>query len=300
VQSGVVALLSAALPPSGFDAGRYRFGRVWATSADGARVPMSVLMPAESHHANCPLPTLLYGYGAYGFCSDPGWDSERLAVVDGGVAHVIAHVRGGGELGAAWHAAGRRESKHKSADDLVACAEELRRQGLAGALALEGRSAGGLLVGAAANARPDLFCALLASVPFVDPAGTLQDGNQPLTVNEWEEFGNPNEVGGHESVLAVSPVQTVPAATDNGVARDFPRTLLLPALNDARTGFWEAHKYADAIRSEFSASDTPVLVLTDMEGGHFRSADPEKRAQQRALEIGFVVDALRQHNAESG
>jgi len=168
---------------------------------------------------------------------------------------------------------------------------ELKHLGLSGALALEGRSAGGLLVGAAANARPDLFCALLASVPFLDPAGTLQDGEQPLTVNEWEEFGNPNEVGGFEHVRALSPVQSVPAQCPDG-PRAFPRTLLLPALNDARTGYWEALKYADAIRSEFDTSEAPVLVLTDMEGGHFRSADPEQRFDQRALELGFVLDAL--------
>ena len=153
--------------------------------------------------------------------------------------------------------------------------------------------------------------------------GTLQDGTQPLTVNEWEEFGNPNERDGHTSVLEISPVQTVPnaatvaaastaaafaatastsassassassaAAEGPAARRGFPRALLLPALNDARTGYWEALKYADAIRSEFDTSDAPVLVRTDMEGGHFRAADPEQRADLRALELGFVLDAL--------
>lgn len=215
---------------------------------------------------------------------------------------MIAHVRGGGEMGAAWHAGGRRENKSRSIHDLLACAEQLRACGLSSAIALEGRSAGGLLVGASANSRPELFCALLASVPFLDPAGTLQDGNQPLTVNEWEEFGNPNEVGGHDSVFALSPVHNVPPArSTDGVEREFPPTLLLPALNDARTGYWEALKYADAIREEYSSQEAnPVLVRTDMEGGHFRSADPEQRAELRSLELGFVIQALRHHLSTKG
>ena len=179
-------------PPRGFDPSRYVCGRLWATAADGARVPMSVLYRrdddgggggAPSSAAVPARPALLYGYGAYGECSDPSWCPERLAVVDSGMLHAIAHVRGGGERGAEWHAAGARARKPNSFGDLVACAEELARSGLAdpGAIALEGRSAGGLLVGAAANMAPHLFRAVLASVPFLDAAGTLQDAALPLS-----------------------------------------------------------------------------------------------------------------------
>mmetsp|Transcript_23466 Transcript_23466/g.79222 ORF Transcript_23466/g.79222 Transcript_23466/m.79222 type:complete len:225 (+) Transcript_23466:524-1198(+) len=211
-------------------------------------------------------------------------------------------------MGRAWHEAGRRERKPTTFTDVVACARALIASGLvrADSLALEGRSAGGLLVGATLNRAPELFACALASVPFLDAAGTLQDGALPLTVNEWEEFGNPNEVGGHEAVLGFSPVHNVvPRAR-------YPACLLLPALNDARTGFWEAHKFAIAIRSNGAgveggaaaekeekkeagagvAAPRPVLVSTDEFGGHFRPADPEERARQRAKELAFVVCSL--------
>ena len=300
-------------PPRGFEPSRYACGRLWATVADGARVPMSVLYRrgggggggggggddgggggggdgVSSSAAVSARPALLYGYGAYGECSDPSWCPERLAMVDSGMLHAIAHVRGGGERGAAWHAAGARARKPNSFGDLVACAEELARSGLAepGAIALEGRSAGGLLVGAAANTAPQLFRAVLASVPFLDAAGTLQDASLPLTANEWEEFGNPNEVAAHQTVLGFSPVHNVP----RGGA--YPRCLLLPALNDARTGFWEALKFADAVRggSGGAGAQREVLVSTDLYGGHFRAGNPQQRAEQRAFELGFVLDAL--------
>ncbi|KAL1505073.1 hypothetical protein AB1Y20_008833 [Prymnesium parvum] len=286
---GTRRLLAATPPPPGFDASRFTAARLWATSADGTRVPMSSLSPTAADGAPCP--TLLYAYGAYGASAEPAWDAERLAAAACGAAHVIAHVRGGGEGGAAWHAAGRRGGKGAGVADLLACAAALRRRGVASRLALEGRSAGALLAAAAANGAPRAFCALLASVPFVDPLGTLQDGSLPLTANEWEEFGNPNEREGHASLRALSPVHNVPPAVGgDGVAQRFPRTLLLPALRDARTGYWEALKLADAIREKHR--DGAVLVLTDMEGGHFRPADPQRRAEQRSLELGFVLDAL--------
>ena len=180
-------------------------------------------------------------------------------------------------------------------------------------MAVEGRSAGGLLVGAAINRAPDVFCAAVGAVPFLDAAGTLQDATLPLTANEWEEFGNPNEAKGLESVMGFSPVHNV----RQGVR--YPRMLLLPALNDARTGFWEALKFAHAIRtngynaewqgvegsdesacagseatgSKTTGSSQAVYVSMDLEGGHFRSADPVERAKQRGKELGFLLAALR-------
>ena len=303
VASGAASTLWAQPPPDGFDPSRYVAGRLWAPGDDGVRVPVSVLYRRDAADADqgaaaaptttpsdagspLPLPTLLYGYGAYGESSDPGWDAERIAFVDAGALHAIGHVRGGGELGAAWHAAGSRAAKPTSFADLEACARTLRDAGLAreGAIALEGRSAGGLLVGATANRAPALFSALLASVPFLDAAGTLQDGSLPLTANEWEEFGNPNEEAHHATLLGFSPVHSVP----RGVA--YPRALLLPQLNDARTGFWEALKFADAIRRNGERGNE-VLVRMGR-SGHFRSADPQQRAEERAYELGFVLDTL--------
>jgi protease II len=182
--------------PAGFEPADFACGRVWARADDGVHVPISVLMRVGSNRAAgaasvaTPMPALLSGYGSYGVCTDPGWDPERLALASSGVLTAIAHVRGGGERGAGWHAAGRREQKPTSFTDLAACAGELVDRGLAyrGAVALEGRSAGGLLVGACTNLDPSRYCALLASVPFLDAAGTLQDSSLPLTANEWEEF----------------------------------------------------------------------------------------------------------------
>ena len=293
--TGELTTLWRAPPPPGLDPSRYVCERRWADAADGVRVPISVLYRRDAADAAADaaaprLPTLLYGYGSYGEPTDPGWDAERLALVDCGAVHAIAHVRGGGELGAHWHASGRRREKANSFDDLVACAEALVGGGLAdgGALGLEGRSAGGLLVGAAAARRPDLFKAVLASVPFLDPAGTLQDGSLPLTSNEWEEFGNPNEVGAHDDILGFSPLHRVPPG-----AR-MPRCLLLPALNDARTGFWEALKFAHAIRTNGRAPEeqAEVLVRMDMEGGHFRPSNPRERARGRSRELAFVLSTL--------
>ncbi len=272
----------------------YVCGRLYATAEDGVRIPISVLKrrrrskreeEAEAADEDGALPALLYGYGSYGACTEAGWDPDRLAIADCGMLHAICHVRGGGELGRGWHAAGRRERKSTSFTDLHACAKRLIDVGLAtpGGIALEGRSAGGLLVGATLNLEPSLFCACLASVPFLDPLGTLQDASLPLTVNEWEEFGNPNEMNGFESVRRFSPVQNVREA------EEYPPCLFLPQLNDARTGWWEAHKFAHAIRS-VSGGTAPVLVCTG-DGGHFRPANPKERASGRAMELGFVVAA---------
>ena len=296
--TGELSQVWAEAPPPSFDPSRFRCGRLWVTAADGERIPISVLLPTRVEETEVVATgsgqrpvgarrgAVLYAYGSYGVCTDPGWDPERLALVDCGVAHAIAHVRGGGEMGFAWHAAGRRAGKATSFTDAVACAEAIVAAGIAtqGAVAIEGRSAGGLLAGAALNLQPSLFCAMLASVPFLDAAGTLQDASLPLTANEWEEFGNPNEANSFDDVLAFSPVHNVMQGMP------YPPCLLSPALQDARTGFWEATKYADAIRNNGCAQPHgPVLVRTDMEGGHFRPADALARARARAVELGFVL-----------
>ena len=292
--TGAVRVLWAQPLPAGFAPSEYVSGRVWATADDGIQIPISLLwrVDGDANDAGARA-ALLNGYGAYGFCTDPAWDVDRMAVASCGLVHAICHVRGGGELGRAWHAAGRREHKATSFSDMLACARRLVDAGIARAdgLAIEGRSAGGLLVGATLNLAPSTFCVALASVPFLDPAGTLQDATQPLTVNEWDEFGNPNEQGAHDDVLGFSPLHNV--QTDEA----YPPCLLLPALNDARTGWWEAHKFAHAVRTRSSdaadADANPVLVSTDMEGGHFRPADPTERARGRAYELGFVLAAVR-------
>ena len=195
--------------------------------------------------------------------------------------HAICHVRGGGELGRGWHAAGRRERKSISFTDLHACAKRLVEAGLAkpGSIALEGRSAGGLLVGATLNLEPSLFSACLASVPFLDPLGTLQDASLPLTINEWEEFGNPNEMDGFESVKGFSPVQNVREGEEY-------RCLFLPQLNDAHGG--GRRKFAHAISASTSRRRrcSCARALAAASGGGSRSE------RGRAMELGFVVAAV--------
>ena len=291
--SPTIRVLKTSTTPEGFASDDYVCGRLYATAEDGVRIPISILKRRRrtatgDEEEDGPLPTLLYGYGSYGACTEAGWDADRLTLADCGMLHAICHVRGGGELGRGWHAAGRRERKSISFTDLHACAKRLVEAGLAkpGSIALEGRSAGGLLVGATLNLEPSLFAACLASVPFLDPLGTLQDASLPLTINEWEEFGNPNEMDGFESVKGFSPVQNVREG------EEYPPCLFLPQLNDARTGWWEAHKFAHAIRSASRSSKAaPVLVCTG-DGGHFRPADPKERASGRAMELGFVVAAV--------
>ena len=279
--------------PRGFDRSKFACGRLWAVAPDGVRVPISVLakIPAAAKGAAPETrAALLFGYGAYGTCTDPGWDAERLALASTGIVAAIAHVRGGGEMGRGWHAAARRETKAVSFSDLEACATALCDAGLAarGGVALEGRSAGGLLVGACLNLNPSAYCAVLASVPFLDAAGKLQDASLPLTANEWEEFGNPNERTGHLSVLGFSPVHNVVPG------EVYPPCLLLPAFNDARTGFSEALKFAHYIRTNGAPIEAQqAFVRTDMGGGHFRPANPDARRADRALEYGFVLHHCR-------
>ena len=177
IGSSAVSVLHEQRAPRGFDPDSYEFGRVWAVADDGTHIPISLLRhKGHAEAAGGALPTLLYGYGSYGATTEAGWDADRIVLADSGMMHAICHVRGGGELGRSWHAGGRRKHKPNTFSDMVACTHRLIELGMArpGSVALEGRSAGGLLVGATMNLAPALFCAALASVPFLDPAGTLQ------------------------------------------------------------------------------------------------------------------------------
>jgi len=229
-----------------------------------------------------PRAAALYAYGAYGARHPTALTGEAAALLDAGVAVAVAGVRGGGERGRAWHAAGRRGEKPRSAADAAAVARALR--GRYGAVVGRGRSAGGLSVGGAACLAPEAFDAVALDVPFLDALGTLQDGSLPLTINEWEEFGNPHEGAAHDVIASFSPLELAKSCD----AAAFPRCLLRPALRDARTGWWEAFKFAAVLRDR-GAGD--VVVHAD-DRGHFGPRAGAAYARDVALPVAFLLRSL--------
>jgi oligopeptidase B len=232
-------------------------------------------------------PLLLYGYGAYGSThTDPGFNSTRISLLDRGFVFAIAHVRGGGDLGRPWYEAGKLERKTNTFTDFIACAEHLIEAGYTSAprLAIRGGSAGGLLVGAVVNMRPDLFRAAVARVPFVDVMNTMSDPSLPLTVIEYDEWGDPNDREAYERMLAYSPY-------DNVRACDYPDLFVTAGLNDPRVAYWEPAKWVARIRAE-QTGDALVLLKTDLGAGHGGPSGRYDWIRDLALEYGFLIDRL--------
>lgn len=256
----VVVKQQAVLGP--FDPAAYQTDRLWAEAPDGTHVPISLV-----HRRDVPqdgsAPCLLYGYGAYEVTIDPTFSSVRLNLVDRGFVFAIAHIRGGGELGRPWYEDGKLLQKRNTFTDFIACAEHLVATGYTSAqrLVIRGGSAGGLLMGAVTNMRPDLWRAVVAEVPFVDCLTTMQDVTLPLTVTEWDEWGNPvDDAAAYDYIKSYSPY-------DNIEATDYPAIYVTAGLNDPRVGFWEPAKWVAKLRA--SRSDDDVLVLkTEMDAGH--------------------------------
>ncbi|MSQ59824.1 MAG: S9 family peptidase, partial [Betaproteobacteria bacterium] len=226
----------------GYDAGQYQSELFHAKASDGTLVPVSMVYKKQERHAG-PQPALLTGYGAYGIPNDVHFSSTRLSLLDRGVIYAIAHVRGGGEYGKAWHDNGRMLKKRNSFTDFIAAAEALIAQGYTRAdqLLIQGGSAGGLLVCAVANFRPELFKAVIAEVPFVDVIHTMLDDTLPLTTGEYEEWGNPHERTYFEYMRAYSPY-------DNLAAKPYPAMLVETSLNDSQVMYWEPAKYVARLR----------------------------------------------------
>ncbi|MEQ1883002.1 MAG: S9 family peptidase, partial [Burkholderiales bacterium] len=221
----------------GYDATKYRCEILYATTGDGVQVPISLVYRIDQR-VNGPQPLLLYGYGAYGYALDVEFSSARLSLLDRGVIYACAHVRGGGEMGKRWHDEGRMLNKSHSFSDFIACAEHLigRRFTDPSKLVIQGGSAGGLLMGAVTNLRPDLFRAVVAEVPFVDVVNTMLDETLPLTTGEYEEWGNPKEKNFYDAMKAYSPY-------DNLAAKNYPAMLVETSLNDSQVMYWEPAKY---------------------------------------------------------
>jgi oligopeptidase B len=269
----------------GHDPARYRTERLWATAPDGVRVPVSVV-----HRADLALdgsaPCLLYGYGAYEIPSDPVFSSSLISLLDRGFVSAIAHVRGGGEMGRRWYDDGKLLHKRNSFTDLCAAAEHLVAEAYTrpGRLAIRGGSAGGLLVGAAATMRPDLFAAVVAEVPFVDVVTTMLDESLPLTVIEWEEWGDPHQDEFYEYMLSYSPY-------DNITARDYPAMLVTGGLNDPRVGFWEPAKFVAKLRA-LRTDHSRLLLKMEMGAGHGGPSGRYQRWRDEAFVQAFLLDTV--------
>jgi oligopeptidase B len=268
----------------GYDPNLYDTERTWATALDGTRVPISLAWRKDRDPDG---PGFLYGYGSYEYSIDPRFSSVRLSLLDRGFLYAIAHVRGGGELGRPWYEDGKLLHKRNTFTDFVACAKHLVDNGLttSAGLVARGGSAGGLLMGAVANLRPDLFRAIVAEVPFVDALTTILDESLPLTVIEWEEWGNPvasAEV--YEYMKSYAPY-------DNVEAKAYPALLVRGGLNDPRVGFWEPAKWTARLRAT-KTDDNTLLLKTDMGAGHGGPSGRYDAWKDEAFVLAFVLDAV--------
>ena len=276
-----------------FDPNRYTTERRWARAEDGTRVPISLVYRTDLVAAGAGAPCLLYGYGSYEASMDPTFSSLRLSLLDRGFVFAIAHVRGGGEMGRRWYEDGKFLSKPNTFSDFVACARTLVDEGWTSPdrLVARGGSAGGLLMGAVANLAPDLFRAIVAEVPFVDCLTTILDDTLPLTVLEWEEWGNPVEDPEVYAVMkAYSPYDNVRSVDQDGKAVRYPDILATSGLSDPRVGFWEPAKWVAKLRT--ANPENRVLLKTEMEAGHGGPSGRYDAWKDEAFVYAFILETL--------
>jgi len=269
----------------GYDPARYRSERVFARAADGTRIPISIHRPAGLvRDGRAPL--LLVSYGSYGVPSPVGFNSNRLSLLDRGMSVAVAHIRGGGEMGKIWHEQGRMMAKMNTFTDFIAAAEHLVAEKYTGPsrLVIMGGSAGGLLMGAVANLRPDLFRAVVSYVPFVDVMNTMLDAALPLTVGEYLEWGNPNDKDAYFYMKSYSPY-------DNIAAKPYPNMLVRTSLSDSQVMYWEAAKYVAKLRA--LKTDANVLLLkTNMEAGHGGASGRYDSLRESAFDYAYILSQV--------
>jgi oligopeptidase B len=272
--------------PSGHDASRYVVRRLTARAADGAEIPITVLC-LRSAAIDGSEPLLLYGYGAYGLSMPASFSIVRLSLVDRGWAFAVAHIRGGSEKGRGWFLDGRRFTKKNSFTDFIAAAEHLAEAGYgrAGRIVAQGGSAGGMLMGAAANLRPELFAGIVAEVPFVDVLNTISDEDLPLTPPEWPEWGDPiRDEAAYDYIASYSPY-------DNIEPRPYPAILATGGLSDPRVTYWEPAKWVARLRDEGKAP-RPVLLKMNMDAGHGGASGRFDHLKDPALAYAFAMWAI--------
>ncbi len=271
--------------PSGYDPSQFTSERVYATAPDGVQVPMSIVYK-KGLALNGENPTLLYGYGSYGASIDPTFNANRLSLMERGFVYVIGHIRGGSEMGRNWYDNGKMLHKRNTFTDFIACAETLIEKGYTSSakLAIMGRSAGGLLVGACLAMRPDLFQAVVASVPFVDVINTMSDPTIPLTTMEYDQWGNPENKEYFDYMYSYSPYDNIrPAA--------YPHILITTGLNDPRVAYWEPAKFTAKLR-ELKTNDNLVLLKTNYDAGHAGASGRYDYLKEVAFEYAFLIDRL--------
>jgi oligopeptidase B len=266
----------------GYDSSQYVSERLHATAQDGTRVPISLV-----HHRDTPLDgsaqLLLYGYGSYGLSVAVAFSSNRVSLLNRGVIYAVAHIRGGGELGKPWHDAGRLRQKHNTFTDFIAAAEHLiaGRFTASQNLAIEGGSAGGLLMGAVANMRPDLFRMIISHVPFVDVLNTMLDASLPLTVAEYEEWGDPRVTEDYFYMKSYCPYT-------NLEAKPYPSMLVKTGLNDSQVMYWEPAKYVAKLR-KLKTDANALLLKTNMGAGHGGASGRYDYLREIAFDYAFLL-----------
>ena len=298
VGHGRSTLLKQQEVPGGFKSSNYASERLWVEAPDKVMVPVSLVYRRDRFHnrrasdtAGADNPLYVYGYGSYGFALPISFSPSRLALLDRGVIMAYAHIRGGGELGDPWHDAGKMRSKRNTFTDFIAVVEALLREGYGSPehVAIEGGSAGGLLMGAVVNlavaaGKPDLFHAVLSHVPFVDVMNTMLDASLPLTVGEYEEWGNPNHPGDFAYMHSYSPYDQLQPG-------DYPAMLVKTSLNDSQVMYWEPAKYVAKLRT-LKQNDTPLLLHINMEAGHGGASGRYDYLKESAFDYAFLLTQL--------
>jgi oligopeptidase B len=283
MQKGTSTLLKQKEVPGGYDRTKYQVEQIYAPAGDGVKVPISVV-----HLKGAKLdgkgPLYLYGYGSYGISIDMFFNSNIFSMVDRGVVTAVAHIRGGGEMGKTWHDAGRMMNKRTTFTDFIASAEFLVGHGYGSKdrLVIEGRSAGGLLMGAVLNMRPDLFKASLVGVPFVDVMNTMLDETLPLTVGEFEEWGNPKEKAAFDYMITYSPY-------DNVEAKAYPDMLVKTSFNDSQVMYWEPAKYVAKMRAMRTDHNTLILKTNLSPAGHGGASGRYDRLHEASFDYAYIL-----------
>jgi oligopeptidase B len=284
-ENGASTLLKQQEVPGGFDRTLYASERVNAAAADGVQVPISLVYRKDKRQPG-KNPLYVYGYGSYGYSLPLGFGSNRLSLLDRGVVLAYAHIRGGGDLGKPWHDAGKMLVKRNTFTDFISAVEHLTATGYGDPkrVAIEGGSAGGLLMGAVVNLRPDLFRAVLSHVPFVDVMNTMLDATLPLTVPEYEEWGNPNEEQYFKYMLSYSPYENLKAA-------NYPAMLVKTSLHDSQVMYWEPVKYVAKLRT-LKTDQNPLLLVTNMKAGHGGASGRYDYLKEIAFDYAFLLREL--------
>jgi len=284
VETGELLVRKQAVVLGDFNADDYEQHRSWATALDGTLVPMSIVCKKGTPRDGT-APALIYGYGSYEASMDPGFGIARLSLLDRGFVYAVAHVRGGGEMGRHWYDDGKMLNKRNTFTDFIACAEHLVAEGWTSPerLIAEGGSAGGLLMGAIANLAPEAFTGIVANVPFVDALNSILDPSLPLTVIEWDEWGNPlADAGVYAYMKSYSPYENV-------AAHDYPAILAITSLNDTRVLYVEPAKWVAKLRNT-KTGDSPVLLKTEMNAGHGGVSGRYASWHERAWELAWIID----------